>query len=78
MSKCEEYSRCYHVMCISDMLTDLKMEFDCYEDTWEQSNDIYDNWVEWDIKNDMGDKMPWIESFNKYLKLEVINEERDR
>ena len=71
MSECKEYSRCYHIMCVSDILTDWGMEFDCYEDMWEQSNDIYDNWVEWDIKNEMENKMPWIESFNEYLKLQT-------
>jgi len=67
------YDRCYHVMAVSDMLQASGVDFDCYEDMWEQSHDIYDDWVDWDISNPkITDKMAWIESFLEYLTIKGI------
>ena len=69
--KCEEYGRCYHIMCVSDMLKDMKYEFDCYEDMYSKSCELYDKWVEWDISNPkITDKLSWICSFIKFIKEE--------
>ena len=76
MENCEVngcYSRCYHVMAVSDMLQESGVDFDCYEDMWGQSHDIYDDWVDWDISNPkITDKMAWIESFLEYLTIKGI------
>ena len=66
------YDRCYHDMAVSDMLQARGVEFDCYEDMWGQSHDIYDDWVDWDVKNEIGDKMAWISSFLEYLTIKEV------
>ena len=64
--KHECYDRCYQIMCISDTIKERGYDFDCYEDLWEQSNEIYNEWEEWDIANDT-DKLSWLGSLNKFL-----------
>jgi len=64
--KHECYDRCYQIMCISDIIKERGYDFDCYEDLWEQSNEIYCEWEEWDIANDT-DKLSWLDSLNKFL-----------
>ena len=60
------YDVAYKIMCISDTIKERGYDFDCYEDLWEQSNEIYNEWEKWDIANDT-DKLSWLGSLNKFL-----------